>query len=545
MAVSPVDQAVITRALIAAADEMGVKLIRSAHSPVVREAQDCSAAIMDRKGRVVAQADLIPIQLGSVTHTFRACLEHHPLETLEEGDFLINNDPYAGGQHLPDIFLFSPIFLDGVLIGVTATVVHHIDLGGGAPGLNPNAGDVHEEGITFPPSRYSVERDWKGGPFERLVRANVRMPEATIGDINAQFAANAVGGERLKDLCRKFGADTVFAAMDEMLDYSERRIRAAIAAAPDGTYTGEAWLDDDGKGDEPVPVRASLTIDGEAISVDFTGTAAQVRSNMNSPFASTVSSAIACIKAVLTDPDIPFNEGAERAITVTAPYGSILNPKPPAPVRARLLPSYRVVNSVMNALAKAVPDRVIAPGFDTTTVSCLSHRGEDGYNIYLEIFGGGFGAGPDNDGCDAVDSMLSNCSNIPIEAMESDYPFFRVEDYSLRSSSGGAGRQRGGMGFQRIYRVLTEDVTFATYGDRFRIAPEGVFGGAPGAKAETFVERGGQKIPLASKQQFSLQPDDRLVVRTGGGGGFGPPGDRAAALIETDAADGFAGNTGS
>ena len=544
MAVSPVDQAVITRALIAAADEMGVKLIRSAHSPVVREAQDCSAAIMDREGRVVAQADLIPIQLGSVTHTFRACLEQHPLDTLEEGDFLINNDPYAGGQHLPDIFLFSPIFLDGVLIGVTATVVHHIDLGGGAPGLNPNAGDVHEEGITFPPSRYSVERDWKGGPFERLVRANVRMPEATIGDINAQFAANAVGGERLKDLCRKFGTDTVFTAMDEMLDYSERRIRAAIAAAPDGVYTGEAWLDDDGVGEEPVPVRATLTIKGDSISVDFTGTADQVRANMNSPYASSISSAIACIKAVLTDPDIPFNEGAERAITVTAPYGSILNPKPPAPVRARLLPSYRVVNSVMNALAKAVPDRVIAPGFDTTTVSCLSHRGETGYNIYLEIFGGGFGAGPGNDGCDAVDSMLSNCSNIPIEAMESDYPFFRVEDYSLRSSSGGAGRQRGGMGFQRIYRVLEEDVTFATYGDRFRIAPEGVFGGAPGAKAETFVERGGQKIPLASKQQFGLMSGDRLVVRTGGGGGYGPPADRTPALVASDRADEFSGNLG-
>jgi len=542
MAVSPVDQAVITRALIAAADEMGVKLIRSAHSPVVREAQDCSAAIMDREGRVVAQADLIPIQLGSVTHTFRACLELHPLETLEEGDFLINNDPYAGGQHLPDIFLFSPIFLDGTLIGVTATVVHHIDLGGGAPGLNPNAGDVHEEGITFPPSRYSVERDWKGGPFERLVRANVRMPEATIGDINAQFAANAVGGERLKDLCRKFGTETVFDAMDEMLDYSERRIRAAISAAPDGVYTGEAWLDDDGRGEEPVPVRATLTIDGDAIAVDFTGTADQVRTNMNSPYASSISSAIACIKAVLTDPDIPFNEGAERAITVTAPYGSILNPKPPAPVRARLLPSYRVVNSVMNALAKAVPDRVIAPGFDTTTVSCLSHRGEAGYNIYLEIFGGGFGAGPENDGCDAVDSMLSNCSNIPIEAMESDYPFFRVDDYSLRSASGGAGRQRGGMGFQRIYRILEEDVTFATYGDRFRIAPEGVFGGAPGAKAETFVERGGQKIPLASKQQFPLTPGDRLVVRTGGGGGYGPVTERASTLVSSDEHDGFEGN---
>ena len=376
MKVSPVDQAVITQALIAAADEMGIKLIRSAHSPVVREAQDCSAAILDRKGRVVSQADLIPIQLGSVTHTFRACLEHHPLETLRDGDFLINNDPYSGGQHLPDIFLFSPIFLDGALVGVTATVAHHIDLGGGAPGLNPDAGDVHGEGITFPPSRYSVDRDWNGGPFERLVRANVRMPEATIGDINAQFAANAVGGERLKGLCRKFGTETVFAAMDEVLAYSERRIRAAIAAAPDGTWRGEAWLDDDGESEDPVPIRASVTISGDSIAVDFAGTAAQVATNLNSPFASTTSSAIACIKAVLTDPDIPFNEGAERAIAVTAPYGCLVNPRPPAPVRARLLPSYRVVNAVMNALAGAVPDRVIAPGFDTTTVSCLSHKND-------------------------------------------------------------------------------------------------------------------------------------------------------------------------
>ena len=544
MNVSPVDQAVITQALVAAADEMGIKLIRSAHSPVVREAQDCSAAVLDRTGRVVSQADLIPIQLGSVTRTFRACLEHHPLETLEYGDFLINNDPYSGGQHLPDIFLFSPIFLDGALVGVTATVVHHIDLGGGAPGLNPNAGDVHEEGITFPPSRYSVDRDWNGGPLERLIRANVRMPEATIGDLNAQFAANAVGGERLKGLCRRFGAETVFAAMDEMLAYSERRMRAAIAAAPDGTWHGEAWLDDDGTGEDPVPIRTKLTISGDSLAVDFAGTAAQVPTNLNNPFASTSSSAIACIKAVLTDPDIPFNEGAERAITVTAPYGSLVNPRPPAPVRARLLPSYRVVNAVMNALAGAVPDRVIAPGFDTTTVSCLSHRNETGYNIYLEIFGGGYGAGPDNDGCDGVDSMLSNCSNIPIEAMESDYPFFRVEDYSLRSGSGGAGRQRGGMGFQRVYRIIESGVTFATYGDRFRLGAEGLFGGGPGATAESFVMRGGQKIPLRSKQQFPLCRDDRLVVRTGGGGGYGPPGERDARLAERDRMDGFSSNPG-
>jgi len=542
MGVSPVDQAVITRALVAAADEMGVKLIRSAHSPVVREAQDCSAAILDRDGRVVAQAELIPIQLGSITHTFKACLKYHPLDTLKDGDFLINNDPYSGGQHLPDIFLFTPIFHEKTLIGITATVVHHIDLGGGAPGLNPNAADVHEEGITIPPSRYSIEDDWKGGPFERLIRANVRMPDATIGDLNAQFAANAVGGERLKDLHRKFGGKTMVFAMQEMLNYSERRIRAAISNAPDGTFSGKAWLDDDGNGGDPVLIKAEVVINEDQIIVDFKGSSEQVRTNLNSPFASSVSSAIACIKAVLTDPDIPFNEGAERAISVKIPYGSILNPKPPAPVRARLIPSYRVVNAVMGALSQAVPERVIAPGFDTTSVSCLSHRKETGYNIYLEIFGGGFGAGPNNDGCDAVDSMLSNCSNIPIESMESDYPFFRVEDYSLRSTSGGDGKNRGGMGFQRIYKILEEDVTFATYGDRFKIAPEGIEGGFPGAKAETFVERGGQKIQLESKQHFSLLEGDRLVVRTGGGGGYGDPKERSRDQKKQDLLNNFTGN---
>ena len=545
MKVSPVDQAVITQALVAAADEMGIKLIRSAHSPVVREAQDCSAAILDRTGRVVSQADLIPIQLGSVTHTFRACLQHHPLETLQEGDFLINNDPYSGGQHLPDIFLFSPIFLDGLLVGITATVVHHIDLGGGAPGLNPDAGDVHGEGITFPPSRYSVERDWNGGPFERLVRANVRMPEATIGDMNAQFAANAVGGERLKGLCRKFGTETVFAAMDGMLAYSERRIRAAIAAAPDGTWRGEAWLDDDGTGDDPVPIRATVAIRGDSIAVDFAGTAAQVTTNLNSPFASTISSAIACIKAVLTDPDIPFNEGAERAITVTAPLGlprqsAAAGPGagPPAPElpgseRGHERPRRR----------GAGPGH--CPGIRHDHRQLPQPQERDAVTTSISRSSAA-ATGPDRTTTDAMRS--TRCSRT---ARTSPSRRWRA---TIRSSGSRttacvpdraeAGRQRGGMGFQRVYRILDRGVTFATYGDRFRIGAEGLFGGGPGATAETYVLRGGQKIPLRSKQQFPLSRGDRLVVRTGGGGGYGPPGERDAALAERDRMDGFGSNPG-
>ena len=537
--VSPVDQAVITRALLAGAHEMGAKLIRSAHSPIVREAQDCSAALLDRRGNVVAQAELIALQLGSITHTFRPCLELYDLDEIGPDDFFINNDPYHGGQHLPDIFLFSPVFFEEKLVGFSATVVHHIDLGGGAPGLNPNAGDIHQEGLVFPPTKYSFSRDWSGGGLERFVASNVRMPDATIGDLNAQFAANAIGAERMRELCRKFGVETVDAAMVEILDYAERRIRSAIRAVPDGTYTGEAMLDDDGIGQEPVRIKAKLTIDGDGIEVDFTGSDPQVKTNMNNPFASTEAAAIACLKSVLTDPDVLINDGSTRAIKVTAPKGSILNPLPPAPVRARLLPSYRVFNAVMMALSQVVPEKVIAPGYDTTTAACLSEFRDGKYNIYLEIFGGGYGGGAAIDGCDGVDCALSNCSNIPMEAMELDYGFFRVENYALIPDSGGKGKHRGGLGFEKSYRILEDGITFATYGDRFRIAPEGVFGGGPGRHAENLINRDGETIRVGSKAGVELKKGDLLIMRTGGGGGYGDAVERDARMNARDLEEGL------
>ncbi|MFY0614082.1 MAG: hydantoinase B/oxoprolinase family protein [Hyphomicrobiaceae bacterium] len=518
---SEVDHAIINRALVAATHEMGTKLIRSAHSPIVREAQDCSAAIVNKHGEVIAQSDLIAIQLGSIAQTLAPCLELFPPETLKEGDFFINNDPYNGGQHIPDIFLFSPVFHDGDLIGFSASVVHHIDLGGGAPGMNPDAGDVHQEGLIFPPTRYNLDHDWNGGPLERFIGANVRMPEATIGDLNAQFAANAIGAKRLRALAEKYGADALDEAMAEMLNYTERRLRAALSDLPNGVYSAEATIDDDGIGNTPVVIRTQIEIRDAQIDIRFDGTDAQVPSFMNNPVASTAASAIACVKSALTDPDIPFNDGVKRVITVDAPYGSILNPKPPAPVRARLLPSNRVFNAVMKALAQIAPDRVIADGFDTTTSVCLSHLGDDGYNIYLEILGGGYGAGAHNDGCDGVDCPLSNCANIPIEALEMDYPFARLEAYSLRQGSGGAGRHRGGDGLERCYRILDDGVQFATYTDRFKTQAEGLFGGQPGASAEYVVERGSEAIRLPSKTRVTLERDDLLVVRTGGGGGYG------------------------
>ncbi len=539
MRIDPVDHAVISQALIAAAREMGVKLVRSAYSPIVREANDCSAALLDRHGNVISQAELIPMQLGPIATTFKPCAEIDPPETLVEGDFYINNDPFHGGQHIPDVFIFSPIFVAEELMGFSATVAHHLDLGGGAPGLNPEASDVHQEGIILPPSKYNLARDWNGGTLERLLRANIRVPDLTIGDFNAQFAANAIGARRVSDLCRKYGAEKIGESMRGLLDYSEHRMRTAIAEIPDGVYSGEDAMDDDGLSEDPLAVRASVTIEGDQVSVDFEGTCKQVKSNVNCPFASTIAAALSCVKSVLTSPDIPFNEGAKRPIDVKAPYGSLLNPRPPAPVRARMLSAYRAFNAVMKALSKAAPAKAIAAGFDTTEPCCLTHFGEHGYSIYLEIFGGGYGAGATDDGCDAVDSPLSNCGNIPVEAMDMEHDFFRVLEYSVVPDSGGRGKYRGGLGLRRVYEVLKDNVTFATYSDRFRIGPEGLFGGESGKPASTQVIREGKVIELSSKLSFALERGDRLIMTTGGGAGYGDSRERSPERVSQDRKLGF------
>jgi len=536
---APADYAVVSQALAAVAREMGAKLVRSAYSTIVREARDASAALLDRHGNTIAQAELIPIQLGSIGQTLAPCLERHPAETLREGDFLINNDAYQGGQHLQDVFIFTPVFVDGRLVAFAASVAHHIDLGGGNPGLNVSARDIYSEGIVIPPSKYRLDADWNGGPFERFVAANVRVPGQTIGDFNAQFAANAVGAARVADLCRRYGAGTVEAAMEAMLDYSERRVRAAIAALPDGTYRGDDWLDDDGDGHDPVAVRVTVTKKGDALDIDFDGTAPQVQKNINAPFASTVSATLSCLKLVLTGPDVPFNEGAKRPVTIRAPLGCLLNPRHPAPVRARMEASYRAFGALMRALAQAAPERVMAAGYDTTTALCMSRLGQKGYRVYIDIAGGGYGARADGDGEDSIAGPLGNCSNTPVEVIDAEYDFFRVSAYGMRPDSAGAGRRRGGMGLVRAFDVLKDGVNFALYADRFAIAPRGLAGGEPGVPARCTLVRDGKAQPMGSKTWAMLKCGDRVLLETAGGAGYGPPGERPAALVERDRAEGL------
>ena len=369
----------------------------------------------------------------------------------------------------------------------------------------------------------------------------MRVPDLTIGDFNAQFAANAIGVLRVKQLCERYGADKVEAAMTEMQDYSERRVRAAIAQAPKGTFYGEDAVDDDGLTDDPLVVKAKVTIGDDSVEIDFEGTCAQVKRNLNCPYSSTLSAALCCVKSVLTSPDIPYNEGMARPIRIKVPYGSLLNPRPPAPVRARMIPAYRVFNAVMKAMAQALPDKVIATGFDCTTAFCLSQLGEKGYSVYLEIFGGGYGASKGADGCDAVDSPLSNCSNAPVESLDIDYDFFRIVGYELAPDSFGLGARRGGAGFIRRCEILQRRRAAR---DLLRPLPPRARGPA-GRRARPARLLPHPSAPTArsrscrSKAAVDLAKGDVVEMFVGGGGGFGRVSERPDAMIDRDLADGL------
>lgn len=538
--VDPVSIAVISQSLMAAAREMGTKLCRSAYSSIVREVKDASAGILDAKGRAVAQCDhLTPMLVGALSHTLQACTAKYPVEKLKEGDFYINNHPFAGGHHSNDIFIFMPIFHEGALIGFSASVAHHVDIGGGAVGINNSATDYYQEGLVIPPSCYNFEQDWNDGRLEQLIRANVRVPEQTLGDMNAQFAANHVGIVRVQELCRKYGATPVAAAMDEFINYAERRMRAAISTIPDGVYSGQDMVDDDGRSDDPLIVKVKLTVTGSSLEVDYAGTCDQVVSNLNSPWCSTLSATLACLKTVLTGSDIPFNEGAINPITIKAPLGCLLNPRSPAPVRARMEAVYRAYDSILKALAKVVPAQVGACGFDTSFSFALSRQHKGRYQVHQEVYYGGYGASLHGDGCDSVASPLSNCTNVPVEALDMMYDFFRVTRYELRPSSGGDGQYRGGLGFRRVYEILDDNVRLSIYADRFRYAASGMDGGEPGATASCSIKRDGEHITVRSKDALLLKAGDVVTVETGGGGGYGDPVRRSPGMREKDRTLGY------
>ena len=529
---------IIGHGLHAVAQEMGEKLIRSAYSSIIREARDCSTSLLDKAGRVMAQAQFCPIHMNSFGKVFEAFAHRYDLSRIEPGEALITNDPYSGGQHLNDFVLFTPIFLEGELIAFSASIGHHIDVGGGAAGPNTRATEVIQEGLRIPLLKFHLERDLGAGMLEQFIRLNVRPPDLVMGDVYAQVAANKTGEIRFLELVERFSQEAVLETAAELQNYSERLTRALIRDLPDGVYLGEDFVDDNGFTDQPLRVAVRITIRGDNMHVDFSGSAPQTKGIINSPLTSTISAVYQTIGFLLGGA-VPVNDGVYRPVSIDVPSGCFLNPNLPVAVRARNNACHRITNAIMLALAPVAPERVLTSGHDTTNAVGMGHMGKDGSRVYMEVVGGGWGASASADGVDVVDSYVGNCSNIPIESLEQDYPFMMVEEYAIRRGSAGAGKHRGGMGVRRVYRILDDDVTFNCYSDRFRIAPWGLFGGQPGAPSRFSVERGGEFIPLGSKVNFLLQKGDRLSIETAGAGGYGDPRDRDPAAVRRDIENGF------
>ncbi|EPX80354.1 hydantoinase B/oxoprolinase family protein [Salipiger mucosus] len=531
---------ILARGLQSAADEMAANLIRSAFSAVVREARDCSTALLDAEGRVVAQADMIPMQTAGLSESFRCAAEQLDLSGVTEDDFILLNDPYSGGQHLNDLIVFTPILHEGALIGWAGSTAHHLDIGGGSVGVNTTATELLQEGIVIPPLRLSKQRDWFGGMVERFFFANIRTPEIGRGDLDAQFAANLTGSRRVLEMVARHGADTVRAAMTEVMDYSERRMRAAIAALPDGSWEGEAFMDSDGvTPDVPVPVRVRVTVRGDEAELDFTGTAAQVRSMFNAPFACSMAGALTALRSLLGDTGMPANDGCNRPVTLIFPEGSLLNPRPGAPVRARGTASGRVLDAVHQALAPALPDRAPAQGMNATTGVYLARaRPEGGYDIHLDVLGGGWGAAKGYEGIHATDYVLSSCRLTPSESIEMLNAHVRIEATALVEDGWGAGEFNGGMGVLRRYRVLADDVVLNLYSDHFTLPPRGIAGGSDGGCASLTLLRDGETRALGATSSVTLQRGDVVEIRLAGGGGWGDPRRRPREAVARDLADG-------
>ena len=540
LAVDPITLEVVRNGIYAVAEEMKVILMRSARAPLLKEAGDLSCALTDAGGRLIAQGRDIPVHLGVVASTVKEFLKRVPADMLRPGDQYITNALDVGGNHLPDVKLIKPIFVDGHLLAFAINLAHWPDVGGAIPGSYvPWATEIYQEGLQIPPIRLFTAAGLER-PILDLILANLRGREEREGDLLAQFACNEVAAQRLVELFGRYGAPTIAACFERFLAESEALMRAEIARIPDGVYAGEDRLDNDGVGEEALTIRVRVEVRGDTVRFDFTGTDPQCRGPLNTtPFVTCSAIYYAC-KALL-GPDIPMNDGCLAPLAVHIPGGTLLNPRPGAPVvGGNHETSARVVDAVFRALAPAVPDRIVAGSTTTAAVLVLSGGGGNGGAPYLcyEVHGGGEGAGAAHDGDSGLRVHLSNTMNTPAEAIEAAYPV-RVEAAELVPGSGGAGRYRGGLGLRRRYRVLV-DSQAVTMIERCRFSPWGAFGGGEGAPSaitldpETAVAR-----PVPGKATLPLRAGQVIEVRTAGGGGYGPPAERDPALAERDRLYGY------
>ena len=523
--VDPIRLEIMKNLFHSVAEEMGAALRRSAFSPNIRERRDYSCAVFDAHGDALAMGDHMPVHLGSMPMSVAAALAAFP---LHPGDVAILNDPYAGGTHLPDITLVMPVFAAGA--GRPAFYVssraHHADVGGAQAGSMALTREIFAEGVRIPPvklcRRGGIDRD-----VLALVLANVRTPEERQGDLTAQIAACRTGTRRLEEITARYGARETAAYSRHLLDYSERMMRATLRGIPPGRYSGEDFLDDDGVTAEPVRIRVTITARGDRALVDFAGSAAQCAGSINAVEAITVSAVYYAFRCLL-DEQVPATAGLLRPIRVLAPLGTVVNARPPCAVAGgNVEASQRIVDTLLRALSRALPERVPAASQGTMNnfsfggvFPAADPRAGTAYTYY-ETIAGGLGARPGADGISGVHNHMTNSLNTPAEVLEHAYPV-RVRRYGLRSGSGGRGRWRGGDGIVREVEFLAP-AEVSLLSDRRRIGPYGLAGGSPGATGKNTLLRGKRERPLASKTSFAVEVGDVLRIESPGGGGWGAP----------------------
>ena len=543
--IDPIKAEVVARHLLATAEEMAATLMRTAFSPNIKERADCSTAIFDAAGQVVALAQRVPIHLGSMVGAVDAIRARFAAEDIAPGDMFVANDPYnGGGSHLPDINVIAPVFVEGRVVAFVANIAHHADVGGMVPGSEAAiCKTIFQEGLRIPPVRImrngAVNRD-----VIDLILLNSRTPTERSGDLQAQFAANVVGVRGVTALMERYGIEDVETTVAAYLDFTERRFRAAIATLPQGVYRAQDALDGDREG-ETTPIKLALKVWADALEFDFSGSGPQLGSARNIPYRALLATVYTVAKSLL-DPDVPANAGYYRTLVVNAPQGSVVGPVPPAAIGARSISCGVLGDVIVAALSQAMPSKALAASGPHHLVVLSGTDPRTGeYFVDYETVAGGMGARPYRDGVDAVRVHASGASNLPVEALEHAYPF-RIERYALWDDSGGSGQYRGGMGVIRDYRILADDVTVSLSSERQHVTASGLEGGANG-RAGAFVYNPEQaderKLPSAAGE-IALPRGSVLRIATPGGGGYGAQSTRDPAAIEADRREGRAGEKG-
>lgn len=507
----------------ALAEEMGAALRRASFSPNIKERRDYSCALFNPDGAAVSLGDHMPVHLGAMPMSVEAALGE--LGTLDPGDVACLNDPFRGGTHLPDITLISAVHAtDGSLLGYVASRAHHSDVGGSTPGSMPLAREIFEEGLRIPPVR--LYRSGKlNDELWRMVLANVRTPVERAGDLDAQLAALHTGEARLLEIATRRGVGETLAAMDALIAYADRLVAVGLERIPDGTWVGEDFIEDDGFGSGPIPIRASMHLRGSELTIDFEGTSPQVPGGVNAVPAITSSAiryVVRCVVEALLGEPLPAGGGSMSAVTAVLPERSLVNAGPPASVAAgNVETSQRITDVLFRAFQQALPELMPALSQGTmnnTTVGGIDPRTGAPF-AYYETVGGGMGAGPDRDGLSGVHVHMSNSLNTPVEALEHAYPF-RITSYGIRRGSGGDGLHRGGDGLRRDLQVLGA-ARVALLCERRTVGPAGTRGGEDGAPGENVLIRDGVEEALPGKTTFSVLPGDIVSIRSPGGGGWG------------------------